>query len=201
MVKTDPKITCRKVILDSDDELKESAVKPNTTSELSLSAPATAEATIVTVPNSDQVPVASAPANPPARVPASRALGELLELFEAKEQLYGNKTTSTSKKWSTPISKSSDRIGKPTSFVPNVETVASSSSSSSRTQKKWKRLKKYVPSSVASGNKPKPMKKGKEMTGKDLAQTVLDDPIPRKPPPNYTPAKERPSSVMVTPTR
>ena len=57
MVKTDPKITSRKVILDSDDELKESAVKPNTTPELSLSAPATAEATIVTLPNSDQVPV------------------------------------------------------------------------------------------------------------------------------------------------
>ena len=84
MVKTDPKITSRKVILDSDDELKESAVKPNTTSELSLSAPATAEATIVTLPNSDQVSVTNAPANPPTRVPASRALGEFWSYLRQK---------------------------------------------------------------------------------------------------------------------
>ena len=198
MVKTDPKITSRKAVLDSDDELKESAVKTNTTPNLGVPAPATAEATIVTIPNSEEIPVASAPANPSARVPASRALGEFLELFEAKEQLYGNKAISTSKKRSTPLSKSSGKIGNSQSSVP-VETVSSNSSGSSRTQKKWKRLKKYVPSSVASGNKH--VTKGKGKTDKDPSQTVLDDPIPRKMPPGHTPTKQRTPSVTVTPIK
>ena len=135
MVKTDPKITSRKAVLDSDDELKGLADKPMTTSDLSLPAPAAAEATIVTLPNSDDhASKTNVSASPPARVPASRVLGEFLELFEAKEQLYGNKTTSASKKRSTPISKSSGNVVKPTPLVPRVEMVASGSSSSSRTE-------------------------------------------------------------------
>ena len=99
MVKTDPKITSRKAVLDSDDELKNSDVKPTTTPDLKSPPLAVPASTIVTLPNSQYSSPAThdVSASAPAWVPTSKALGDFLELFEAKEQLYGNKATSTPK--------------------------------------------------------------------------------------------------------